>query len=162
VRPGWHSDCIIRQVSPPLHWKADCFHGSADDLKADLQKRVKNAVRIEKGDNMKNICLMALVVLVSCTAFAINDDEPAKLDGTELAVSCQESAQGFDAGYCSGVVEGVISTSKNICNHSVITLSEAVTIVDKYLKDNPEKLHQRDAALVRAALSKAYPCTSFK
>jgi hypothetical protein len=111
---------------------------------------------------MKNICLMALVVLFSFTAFAVTDDTPDKLDGNELAMSCKGATQDFDAGYCLGVVEGVISTSKKVCNHTAITLGEAVTVVDKYLQDNPDKLNKRDAVLVREALSKTYPCSFFK
>jgi hypothetical protein len=111
---------------------------------------------------MKNICLMALVVLFSFTAFAVTDDTPDKLDGNELAMSCQEATQGFDAGYCLGIVEGVISTSKKVCNHTAITLGDAVTVVDKYLQDNPDKLNKRDAVLVREALSKTYPCSFFR
>jgi hypothetical protein len=111
---------------------------------------------------MKNILSMALVVLCSLSAFSVIDDTPDKLNGTELAASCQQSVQGFDAGYCLGVVEGVISTSKKVCNHSPITLGEGVTIVDKYLRNNPDKLNKRDAILVREALSKAYPCSFFK
>ncbi len=111
---------------------------------------------------MKNILSMALVVLISLTAFAAIDDTPDKLNGTELAASCQQSAQGFDAGYCLGVVEGVIGTSKKVCNHSPITLADAVMIVDKYLRNNPDKLNKRDTILVREALSQAYPCSFFK
>jgi len=111
---------------------------------------------------MKNICLMALVVLFSFTAFGVNDVTPDKLDGTELAMSCKESTQGFDAGYCLGIVEGVITTSKKVCNRSTIPLGEAVTVVDKYLQHNPDKLKKRDAVLVREALSKTYPCNFSK
>ena len=85
---------------------------------------------------MKNISLIALVVLFSFTAFGVNDETPDKLNGTELAAACQESTQGFDAGYCLGVVEGVISTSKKVCNPA-IALGDAVTVVNKYIKDNP-------------------------
>jgi hypothetical protein len=111
---------------------------------------------------MKNILSMALVVLFSLSAFAVIDDTPDKLNGHELAASCGQSVQGFDAGYCLGVVEGVISTSKKVCNHSSITLDDAVMVVDKYLKSNPDKLNKRDAILVREALSQAYPCGFFK
>ena len=111
---------------------------------------------------MKNILSMALVVLFSLSAFAVIDDTPDKLNGSELAASCQQSVQGFDAGYCLGVVEGVISTSKKVCNHSPITLGDAVMVVDKYLRNNPEKLNKRDAILVREALSRQYPRSFFK
>jgi hypothetical protein len=111
---------------------------------------------------MKTICSIALVMLFSFAAFGVNEDAPDKLDGNELAAYCKESTQGFDAGYCLGVVEGVISTSKKICNHSAITLGDAVTVVDKYIQNNPDKLNKRDAVVVREALSKSYPCYLFK
>jgi Rap1a immunity proteins len=111
---------------------------------------------------MKTICSIALVMLFSFAAFGVNDDAPDNLDGNELAAYCKESTQGFDAGYCLGIVEGVISTSKKICNHSAITLGDAVTVVDKYIQNNPNKLNKRDAVLVREALSKSYPCYFFK
>jgi Ssp1 endopeptidase immunity protein Rap1a len=130
-----------------------------DDL-TDSQ-RVYKSVKIEKRDKMKNISLIALVVLFSFSAFGVNDETPDKLNGTELATACQESTQGFDAGYCLGVVEGVLSTSKKVCNPA-ITLGDAVTVVNKYIKDNPDKLNKRDAELVREALSKTYPCSFFK
>jgi Rap1a immunity proteins len=130
-------------------------------LKTDLQNGLQSS-KNQKRTKMKTISLIALVVLFSFTAFGVNDETPDKLNGTELATACQESTQGFDAGYCLGVVEGVISTSKKVCNHSAITLGEAVAVVNKYIQDNPNKLNKRDAELVREALSKTYPCSVFK
>jgi hypothetical protein len=111
---------------------------------------------------MKTISAIVLVVLLSFTAFGVNEGAPDKLDGNELAVSCRESTQGFDAGYCLGIVEGVLSTSKKVCNHQAITLGEAADVVDKYIQNNPDKLNKRDAVIVREALSQKYPCTFFK
>jgi len=80
-------------------------------------------------------------------------------DGSELALSCKAEVEGFDAGYCLGVVEGVIA-SMRVCkqDHSVITLGEAADATEKYLASHPEKLKERDVVLARKALSKAYPC----
>jgi len=110
---------------------------------------------------MKKVCMTALVVLFSLASFGVKDVTPDKLDGKELAMSCRESTQGFDAGYCLGVIEGVISTSKTTCNRSTITLADAAKVVDQYLTDNPTKLDKRDAVLVREALAKKYPCGFF-
>jgi|SRR5208282_4142756 hypothetical protein len=90
-------------------------------------------------------------------------DEPDKLDGNELAMSCRAEVQGFDAGYCLGVVEGVMSTMR-ACkqDRSVITLGEAADAVEKYLSSHPDKLNEREVVLARKALSKAYPCGPFR
>jgi hypothetical protein len=90
-------------------------------------------------------------------------DKPDKLDGNELAVSCKAEVQGFDAGYCLGVVEGVMA-SMRVCkqDHSAITLGEAADTMEKYVSSRPDKLNERDVVLARKALSKAYPCGSFR
>jgi hypothetical protein len=87
---------------------------------------------------------------------------PDKLDGNELAMSCKGEVQGFDAGYCLGVVEGVMATMR-VCkqDRSAIALGEAADAVEKYLSNHPDKLNERDAVLARKALSKAYPCGPF-
>lgn len=110
---------------------------------------------------MKNVCMTVLVVLFSLASFGATDVTPDKLDGHELAMSCRASTQGFDAGYCLGVIEGVISSSKTTCNRTAITLADAAIVVDQYLTDNPTKLNKRDAILVREALAKKYPCGFF-
>ena len=92
-------------------------------------------------------------------AIPSSPDKPDKLDGDELAMSCKAEVQGFDAGYCLGVVEGVMA-SMRVCkrDHSLITLGEAADAVEKYLSTHPDKLNQREVVLARKALSKAYPC----
>jgi hypothetical protein len=96
-------------------------------------------------------------------AIPSSPDQPDKLDGDELALSCKGEVQGFDAGYCLGVVEGVMA-SMRVCkrDHSVITLGEAADAVEKYLSNHPDKLNEREVVLARKALSKAYPCGGFR
>ena len=96
-------------------------------------------------------------------AIPSSPDVPDKLDGDELALSCKAEVQGFDAGYCLGVVEGVMA-SMRACkhDHSVITLGEAADAVEKYLSNHPDKLNERDVVVARKALSKAYPCGPFR
>ena len=71
-----------------------------------------------KETKMKTICSIALVMLFSFAAFGVNDDAPDKLDGNELAAHCKESTEGFDAGYCLGIVEGLLAPLRR----SAITL----------------------------------------
>jgi hypothetical protein len=96
-------------------------------------------------------------------AIPSSSDQPDKLDGDELTLSCKGEVQGFDAGYCLGVVEGVMA-SMRVCkrDHSVITLGEAADAVEKYLSNHPDKLNEREVVLARKALSKAYPCGGFR
>ena len=96
-------------------------------------------------------------------AIPSSPDQPDKLDGDELALSCKGEVEGFDAGYCLGVVEGVMA-SMRVCkrDHSVITLGEAADAVEKYLSNHPDKLNEREVVLARKALSKAYPCGGFR
>jgi hypothetical protein len=86
-------------------------------------------------------------------------EQPEKLDGNILAVSCRSDVEGFDAGYCLGVVEGAIA-SMRLCKSgsSAITLGEAADAVEQYLASHPEKLDKRDVVVARKALSKAFPC----
>ena len=99
------------------------------------------------------------VVKVTSPKAEIRDSILPAPDGNELADSCKAQAEGFDAGYCLGVVEGVIASMK-LCkrDHSVITLGEATDATAKYLANHPEKLKQRDVVVARKALSEAYPC----
>jgi len=80
-------------------------------------------------------------------------------DGGELADSCKAEAEGFDAGYCLGIVEGVMASMK-LCkkDRTVITLGEAADVTAKYLAKHPQRLKERDVILARKALLEAYAC----
>jgi len=97
------------------------------------------------------------------TKAMIKTSLPPPPDGNELAMSCKAEVEGFDAGYCLGVVEGVIA-SMRVCksDRSTITLGEAADITEKYLTSHPEQLHERDVVLARKALAKAFPCGVFR
>ena len=84
-------------------------------------------------------------------------------DGNELAMSCKTDVEGFDAGYCLGVVEGVIA-SMRVCkrDRSTITLGEAADAIERYLDTHPNKLHARDVVVTRKALAQAFPCGTFQ
>jgi hypothetical protein len=105
----------------------------------------------------------------------------AKHDGNELNDECSvalrsiehpTSMDGFRTGACFGLVDGIRetlmlwNTVDSLHNEAIyhgcipaeVTVEEAVKVVMKYLNDNPAQLHQRDAFLVVAVLSKGYPC----
>jgi Rap1a immunity proteins len=90
------------------------------------------------------------------------------------SLSCRHptSMDGFNTGACFGLVDGIRETLMlwntvdsqhneaiyHGCIPAEVTVEEAVKVVMKCLNDNPTQLHQRDALLVVAALSKGYPC----
>jgi len=102
-----------------------------------------------------------LVVKMAAPQAQVSDSILPPPDGRELAESCKAEVEGFDAGYCLGVVEGVISSMK-LCkrDRSVITLGQAADATAKYMAKHPEKLKERDVLVARKALSEAYPCGS--
>ena len=61
-------------------------------------------------------------------------------------------------------MQGVSNTmailkSKRVCfPKEGIANEQAVRIVVKYLKDNPNRLHENEIALIMIALMHAYPC----
>jgi hypothetical protein len=134
------------------------------------QSKTQTVAKAENGDSMAKMDVIEKsdaaaklqpVVKVSAPKAEISDSILPPPDGNELVDSCKAEAEGFDAGYCLGVVEGVIATMK-LCkrDRSVITLGEAADATAKYLANHPEKLKERDVLVARKALAQAYPCSS--
>ena len=99
------------------------------------------------------------------------------LSGNELLEDCLESMKilnsekknnPFKAGICMGYIEASYDMSdfitiaahmnETICMEQGISTGQLVGIVVKYLKENPEKLHEQGASLVWMALTGAFPC----
>jgi len=103
--------------------------------------------------------------------------------GTALLRECEaattpvksgDTYQTLQAGLCLGLVRGVMGTMKlwgtglkfgatekidlHGCIPDAVEDSEAVAVVLKYLKDNPNKLHLADYLLVNKALVDGFPC----
>jgi hypothetical protein len=123
--------------------------------------------------------IFALLVTFNSCAFAA----PQMTDGNVLLKACNAAVQWddtgtntgtpVDVGYCYGFVEGVRNTLA-IWTISAKTLHEsgphacmptegiengqAARIVVKYLKENPEKLHEFASLLAMEAFQKAFPC----
>lgn len=86
-----------------------------------------------------------------------------ELDGGRLT-----EVEGIDALHCSAYVSGFVDavrvTSKRKAADEVclpeggVQLSQVVRIFVKYLRDNPQTLHQEARTLLLTALLKAFPC----
>ena len=75
----------------------------------------------------------------------------------------------IEAGICLGIVNGVRSTmqiyeselkpERRLCWPAEgVTVGQGVLIVNKYLKDHPEKLHEDETVLIIKAFRLAFQC----
>lgn len=131
---------------------------------------------------MKHI-LVAVLVCVTCLSCRGQES----IDGNYLLAKCPSAVKSFDhekldvaegvnAAYCIGYVSGVLdmdalwlgfdkkAANKNLSMHICspggegVAIGQAVRVVVKWLKDNPEKLHWRGETVVVLALRQAFPC----
>ena len=65
-----------------------------------------------------------------------------------------QSAPPYFQGYVAGVMD---AGARSITTPQGVTLDQACAIVAKFLRDNPQRLHEPAADLIRDALRKAYP-----
>ena len=104
--------------------------------------------------------------LVTIAALAMLLGSPASyagvtfITGNSLAMSCEKGDAGFDDGFCYGYVIGVFDTIQGelICAPDGVTINQVESIVKKYLKENPAKLHLTARSLATGALIEAFPC----
>ena len=79
--------------------------------------------------------------------------------GNKLKKECDAADSIFSRGYCAGYVIGVAdSRAMAICAPSGVTIGQSVSIVRKYLNDNPALLHIDADVLVLNSLQQAFPC----
>lgn len=105
---------------------------------------------------MKKSLIIVLLTLCSTPCFAY--------DGNELLEVCEvkkgSSTYYQDDAYCSGYITGAAhaySNSDMICVGE-IGYGQSQKVVLKYLRNNPELLHQYADVLVKNALAEAFPC----
>ena len=105
--------------------------------------------------------------LVTLAALAMLLGSPtsyADYTGNNLVEHCKDKDAYFGSGFCHGYIAGVgsmltwASERNRICIPDGVTGGQVVSIVRKYLKENPESLHESGDLLVTIALRKAFPC----
>jgi Rap1a immunity proteins len=89
------------------------------------------------------------------------------MDGQKITTSLDSS---FDAGYCSGLINGISVTQilyseclpqKNkykVCWPKGTNTTQNIKVVLKYLREHPAELHLPDTMLIMKAFGEAYPC----
>ena len=122
---------------------------------------------------MKPILFRALV-LFALAGFAAR----AQADGKSLLARCEQAERLFNeqkiddpvsAGFCLGYVgairnalqllEGDRDPGRRICPPKEgVEVGQAIRLAIRFLRDNPQRLAENEAALVIEALRNAYPC----
>jgi hypothetical protein len=128
------------------------------------------------------LCTLILVLILATSATAEEQTSvttPSEDTGLELlrhchaAVNMAASTSGWTdaaplgAGYCIGLLHGVVVTNRVLApslKHALfcllrgITNEQAIRIVITYLQNHPEHLHLHAAEVVIVALNDAYRC----
>jgi hypothetical protein len=130
---------------------------------------------------MRTLCGAVAFLLASGCLVA---QEKWNGDGTTLLSKCTLAVRAFDGEklsssdavegeFCVGYVLGVhdmdftvqmleehekVSLMKHACSPSNASTGQAVRVVVKYLRDNPERLHMPASVLITDAVRSAFPC----
>jgi hypothetical protein len=64
----------------------------------------------------------------------------------------------YCTGYITGVVDGMNYIENRFCVPRKVIYGQIIKVVIKYLKNNPQRLHQDYAPLIYSAVSESFPC----
>ena len=106
---------------------------------------------VVSGNDLKNLC------------FAEKEKTSDKVTKEWLDVSCMLYVQGTILGWKAGMIMGsrdemADKNNGRICISENSIATEWASIVTKYLKSHPEKLHQPATFMVIMAMEEAFPC----
>jgi hypothetical protein len=79
-------------------------------------------------------------------------------DGEKLTNAADDSDASWCMGYVTGVLDGLSQFDWKVCLPKEFTTGQALRIVVKYLKANPEVLHKEASGLISVAIAEAFPC----
>lgn len=84
-------------------------------------------------------------------------------DGNELLKDCDNyavSKASFSQGWCAGFINAIfVETDVRFCPQEGVKNKQKVLVVEKYMRDHPEKLHERAESLIRQSFVSAWPCS---
>jgi hypothetical protein len=82
----------------------------------------------------------------------------AARNGTDLDAACTQYVQGFLAGIEVAGYGGKTKDDKIWCLPEGATVGQARLVIEKYMRENPEALHQPASLITALALMLAFPC----
>jgi hypothetical protein len=110
-----------------------------------------------------------IVILVLLGAFLISPTSAAALTGNGLQEFCSGPEGSSKSLGCTLYVQGFVAgvqpadgtkrkDTRMWCFPDGSTIGQTRLIVEKYMRDNPQALHQEASIIVRKALLFAFPC----
>ena len=116
--------------------------------------------------NMKTLVqsfIVALFVLVmSMPAQAITGNKLLEVceDGEDQSLSTHFQNNAYCAGYITGITDGLryLDFENRFCLPKGVTHGQTQKVVVKYLRENPQRLHEHYVPIILSALKEAFPC----
>ena len=112
---------------------------------------------------MRRILALAAGLLVASHASAMKGDEFAKLiesykraNGNDAAPNEDIMNMGMFAGYIRGVEDSM--QGYRFCIPPQATFSQRAALIEKYVEEHPDELHNGATTLIVQALQPVYPC----
>jgi len=113
--------------------------------------------------SMRRILALAIGLLVASTASAMKGEEFSKLIGAFQRANGNDAAahedimnMGMLAGYIRGVEDSM--QGYRFCIPPQATFGQREALIDKYVQEHPEELHNGATTLIVQALQPVYPC----
>lgn len=104
--------------------------------------------------------ILPMLVLATIGAQRAHADDIAT--AADLQRQCANSGKEQECGaYALGFAEGMTAANKGavtLCVPKGVNGRELRLVMDKYLKDHPERLHEKVSVVLGAAFAAAYPC----
>jgi hypothetical protein len=117
---------------------------------------------------MSRLAVVCFIVLTASFSVAQSKDKLGTQNGTTLLANCAHAARDdadptaplpSEDGFCYGYILGVEDASGHThCRPEGTTMIQNVRVVVKWLRDHPERLHERADTLILQALKTAFPC----
>lgn len=105
--------------------------------------------------------LLPGVALAGLMAFSGGSSSGEPGTGLWLLEACRgdngDAGKAFCLGYAMGLADLMLGQQR-ICMPTDLSSQQVRLVVEGYLKDHPEKLHQHPALLVIEALDSNFPC----
>jgi hypothetical protein len=98
----------------------------------------------------KYIFLMATLCFYSNYSYSFSGNDISRFQMNNHPLD-----QGFFYGYVNGVLE---STFQNICIPKNVSDKQLGLVIQKYMQEHPEDLHQRAVEIIIKAVKNAWPC----